>query len=52
MPGTLENLRRTKVGMNIVSLQFSPIFRPKLGEDQKKKKVFAQIQSNFSPKIR
>ena len=35
-PGTSENLRRTKVGMNIVSLQCSTILRPKLGEDQKK----------------
>ena len=37
-PRTSENLRRTKTRMNIVSLKFSPIFCPKLGEDQKKKK--------------
>ena len=47
-PETSENSRRTKVGMNIVSLQFSPIFRPKSGEDQKK--VFAPIWSDLDQK--
>ena len=31
---------------DIVPLKFSPMFRPKLGEEQKKK-VFTQISSNF-----
>ena len=35
--GNSKNLRRIKLRMNIVSLQFSPIFCPKLGEDQKKR---------------
>ena len=39
-----KNLRRTKLTMNIVSLEFSLVLPPKLGEDQKKKKkkVFTQ----------
>ena len=37
--GTSENLKRKKVGMNIVSLQFSPIFGPKLEEDLPQKKT-------------
>ena len=36
-PGNSKNLRRTKLRMNIVSLEFCLIFRPKLGEDKKKK---------------
>ena len=35
--GTSENLRRTKVGMNIVSLNFRPPPPPQ------KKKVFTQV---------
>ena len=35
----------------IVPLKFSWIFCPKLGEERKKK-VFIQIQLDFSPKIR
>ena len=31
-PGISENLRRTEVGMDIVSLKFSPIICPKLGK--------------------
>ena len=33
-PGTSENLRRTKVGINIVLLQFSPNFCQKFGEGE------------------
>ena len=33
--------------MNIVSLQFSPIFRPKLGEDKKEKRSSFQFSSIF-----
>ena len=32
--------------------KFKGFFRPKLGDLQKKKKVFAKIQSDFSPKFR
>ena len=37
-PRTSKNLRGTKIRMKrIVPLKFSPIFCPKLGEEQKKK---------------
>ena len=36
---------------DIVILKFRPIFRPKSGEEQKKK-VFTQISFHFSPKIK
>ena len=32
--------------------KFKAFFRPKLGDLQKKKKVFAKIQSDFSAEIR
>ena len=34
-----------------VSLKFGPMFCPKVGEEQKKEKVFNQIWSHFLPKI-
>ena len=39
------------VGTNIVSLQFSPIFRPKFGEDQKKKRSSLKFSLIFRPKL-
>ena len=35
---------------DIVSLKFSSIFRPKYREEQKKKKIFTQISSDFKHK--
>ena len=43
--------KKMKIKKKRFSLRFSPFFCPDLGEDQKKKKVFTQIQSVFLPKF-
>ena len=46
----LTKLRNIKVGKNIILLKISPIFRPKLGEEQKKS-LQPKLSPIFRPKL-
>ena len=46
--GTLQNLRNIKIRKNIILFKISPSFRPKLGEEQKKKGLHPKLVRFFA----